>query len=73
MHWYTLHDWKKHFAGLTKANELAKNKELESENTLLKKMFVNLSLERKAYWNKNEKQEEWNKKIRYSNVLNLYL
>lgn len=47
-HYQTLHDWKKKFSGINSIKELAKIKELASENNLLKKMFVNLSLEHEA-------------------------
>lgn len=47
-HYQTIHDWKKRFSGISSTNELAKIKELESENSRLKKMFANLSLEHEA-------------------------
>ena len=47
-HYQTLHDWKKKFSGISSTKELARIKELESENNRLKKMFANLSLEYEA-------------------------
>lgn len=47
-HYQTLHDWKKKFSGISSTKELQKIKELESENSRLKKMFANLSLEHEA-------------------------
>ena len=40
-HYQTLHDWKKKFSGISSTKELARIKELESENNRLKKMFAN--------------------------------
>jgi putative transposase len=47
-HYQTLHDWKKKFSGISSTKELARIKELESENNRLKKMYANLSLEYEA-------------------------
>lgn len=40
----TFHNWKKKYAGMT-LDELKRLKELEQENSRLKKMYSNLSLE----------------------------
>jgi len=43
----TFHNWKKKYAGMS-VDELRRLKELEQENSRLKKMFSNLSLENDA-------------------------
>lgn len=40
----TLHNWKKKYAGMT-VDELKRLKDLEQENSRLKRMYSNLSLE----------------------------
>lgn len=47
-HHQTLYDWKKRFSGIENVSELARLKELETENARLKKMYANLSLEHEA-------------------------
>ena len=41
----TLYDWKKRFSGITSISEIAKIRELELENSKLKKMYADASLE----------------------------
>lgn len=43
----TLHNWKKKYAGMT-VDELKRLKDLEQENSRLKRMYSNLSLEHDA-------------------------
>lgn len=47
-HYQTLYEWKKRFAGIETGSELIRLKELEQENSRLKKMYANLSLEHQA-------------------------
>ena len=44
----TLYDWKKRFAGVENASELARIKELESENAKLKRLYAERCLEIEA-------------------------
>lgn len=41
----TLYDWKKRFSGISDVSELARIRELEEENSKLKKMYADASLE----------------------------
>ncbi|MCB9203162.1 MAG: transposase [Flavobacteriales bacterium] len=44
----TLYSWKERFSGVENVSQLSKLKDLEAENTRLKKMYANLSLENEA-------------------------
>ena len=44
-YYQTLYEWKKRFSGITEISEVVRIRELEEENTKLKKMFADASLE----------------------------
>ena len=44
----TLYEWKKRFGGIENGSELSRLRALETENTRLKNMYANLSLEHEA-------------------------
>ena len=44
-YYQTLYEWEKRFSGVESTAELARFRDLESENARLKKMYANLSLE----------------------------
>ena len=47
-YYQTLYDWKKRFAGVENASELARIRELEAENSRLKRLYAERCLEIEA-------------------------
>ncbi len=47
-HYQTLYDWKKRFSGVENVSQLARLRELEAENTKLKRLYAERCLEIEA-------------------------